>query len=86
MKSIISLLTCLFLLAACDQAQTELQPIPGSITYGGQPRMKLTQSPVGARISHDFTDNHGQDVHETYILQPDRSLKLVNRQVMTRPF
>jgi len=84
MKPLIVLMLCAPLLAACNTTQS-LQPIPGSITYGGQPHMKLTQSPIGARIEHRFTNQWGEDVYETYILQPDRSLKLVNREIVT-PF
>jgi hypothetical protein len=86
MKRLVSILACALLLAACSQTGAELQPIPGSITYGGQPRTKLTRSPVGARIPNHFQNAAGQDVFETYILQPDRSLKLVSRDVVTRPF
>jgi hypothetical protein len=86
MKSLVLLLACSLLLTACDQTAQALQPIPGSITYGGQPRMKLTKSPIGSQVRHHFIDNFGQDVYETYIIQPDRSLKLVNREVMTKPF
>ncbi len=82
MKPLIALLVCAPLLAACNTTEP-LQPIPGSITYGGQPHMKLTQSPPGSRIEHRFTNKWGQDVYETYILQPDRSLKLVSREEMT---
>lgn len=57
-------------------------PIPGSITYGGQPRTKLTKSPIGSVVHNDFYDQQGQHVYETYILQPDRSLKLVRRQIV----
>jgi hypothetical protein len=80
------LLLCLPLLAACTTASQSLEPIPGSITYRGQPQTKLTQSPVGTRVPHHFVNQWGEDVYETYIIQPDRSLKLVTRQVMTRPF
>ncbi|MBN8950928.1 MULTISPECIES: hypothetical protein [unclassified Rhizobium] len=79
---IVPLLLCAPLLAACNTTEP-LQPIPGSITYGGQPHMKLTKSPPGAQFRHDFTNRWGEDVVETYIVQPDRSLKLVNRQIMT---
>ena len=80
-------LLCLAMLSACGETTTEpLQPIPGSITYGGQPRQKLTLSPIGSRMQHRFTDQWGRDVIETYILQPDRSLKLVSRIYMTVPF
>ncbi len=85
MKPLIALMLCAPLLAACSTAQP-LQPIPGSITYGGQPHMKLTESPPGTRLKHRFTNQWGQDVYETYIIQPDRSLKLVSRQEMSPPF
>lgn len=71
-----SLLTCA-LLAGC--ASTELAPIPGSITYKGQPQTKLTRSPIGSTFSHDFYDG-SRTVEETYQIQPDRSLKIVRRE------
>lgn len=86
MKSIIIFSGLAMLLGACSQTDTEIQPIPGSITYRGQPQQKLTQSPIGARIRHHFTNNSGQEVYETYVLQPDRSLKLIDREIVTRPF
>ncbi|KAA1177804.1 hypothetical protein FP026_21605 [Rhizobium tropici] len=85
MKPVIMLMLCAPLLAACTTSEP-LQPIPGSITYGGQPHMKLTQSPPGSQFQHHFTNQWGEDVVETYIIQPDRSLKLSNRQVMSPPF
>ncbi|MGO6702462.1 hypothetical protein ACC786_20780 [Rhizobium ruizarguesonis] len=57
-----------------------LEPIPGSITYSGQPRTRLTKSPVGSAFPHDFIDQYGQQVEETYIIQPDRSLIIAHRQ------
>ncbi|ARO22390.1 hypothetical protein TAL182_CH00569 [Rhizobium sp. TAL182] len=57
-----------------------LEPIPGSITYNGQPRSKLTKSPPGSSFPHDFTDQYGRQVEETYIIQPDRSLIIAHRQ------
>ncbi|MFK0163863.1 hypothetical protein [Rhizobium sp. NPDC090279] len=82
MKPFLALMICAPLLAACNTTET-VQPIPGSITYGGQPHMKLTLSPPGSQFQHHFTNQWGEDVVETYIIQPDRSLKLVNREVMT---
>jgi hypothetical protein len=77
-----SLLTAT-LLAGCSAADAPaLEPIPGSITYGGQPRTKLTKSPIGSAVYNDFYDQQGQHVYETYILQPDRSLKLMRRQTV----
>lgn len=81
---IIAFTLCALLLAACSTAGP-LQPVPGSITYGGQPHMKLAKSPPGSQFQHHFTNQWGQDVVETYIVQPDRSLKLVNRQEMSPP-
>ncbi|MEF0939205.1 hypothetical protein [Rhizobium sp. BR 362] len=86
MKPLIALLLCGPLLAACTITESSLQPVPGSITYHGQPHLKLTQSPPGTRLPHHFVNQWGQDVYETYIIQPDRSLKLVSREEMTRPF
>lgn len=58
-----------------------LEPIPGSITYGGQPRTRLTKAPVGSSVSHQFFDQFGYRVEERYVIQPDRSLKLVWRRI-----
>lgn len=55
-----------------------LEPIPGSITFNGQPATRLQKSPIGSSLSHRFTYD-GNDYEETYFLQPDRSLKLVGR-------
>ncbi|WFU10102.1 hypothetical protein QA646_04330 [Rhizobium sp. CB3090] len=86
MKPLIAFLLCTLLLAACTTNDQSLQPVPGSITYRGQPQLKLTQSPPGTRLQHHFVNQWGQDVYETYIIQPDRSLKLGSREEMTRPF
>ncbi|WP_454848082.1 hypothetical protein [Rhizobium binxianense] len=69
-------------LAGCtstDPSAPGLDPIPGSIIYGGQPRTKLTKSPVGSTFPHEFIDQSGQSVEETYVILPDRSLKIINR-------
>lgn len=57
-----------------------IEPIPGSITYSGQPRSKLTKSPVGSTFSHYFFGPFGERIHETYVIMPDRSLKLIARE------
>lgn len=67
------------LLALASCTTTELEPIPGSITYGGQPSTRLTKAPVGSTVSHEFYDG-SREVLETYVIQPDRSLKLVRRE------
>lgn len=57
-----------------------LEPIPGSITYRGQPRTRLTKAPVGSIVPHQFIDRFGRRVYETYVIEPDRSLRLVSRR------
>lgn len=68
-------------LAGCATAAPDVEPIPGSITYGGQPRTKLTKAPVGSIVPHQFFDNFGHRVYETYVIEPDRSLRLVGRRI-----
>lgn len=68
----------LSLLAGC--ASTEIAPIPGSLIYGGQPRSKLTKSPVGSTFPYRFMGDDGGNYQETYQVAPDRSLKLLSRQ------
>lgn len=60
-----------------------LEPIKGSITYGGQPASKLTASPVGSTFTHNFTDDFGHDVEETYVITENRDLKLVDRSIVS---
>ena len=85
MKNIIIAAGFALVLSSCSATYVgdgpALEPIPGSITYGGQPRSRLTKSPIGSVINHRFDNNFGQRVEEKYILQPDRSLKLVSRRV-----
>lgn len=76
-------------LSACTSTTVgygDLQPIPGSITYGGQPRTKLTKAPVGSIVPHQFFDNLGYRVYETYIIEPDRSLRLTSRRIEYKSF
>lgn len=73
-------------LSACTSTQTvgygpRLEPIPGSITYGGQPRTKLTKAPIGSMVPHQFFDTYGHRVYETYVINPDRSLRLTSRRI-----
>jgi len=75
------------LLAALGAAVPALaiEPIPGSITYHGQPRTKLQKAPIGSQVQHGFFGEDGYRYEETYIIQPDRSLKLVDRQMLEVP-
>lgn len=79
------LLLPLALTACAASPSVTVQPIPGSITYGGQPRQKLMKSPIGSMVPHVFYDDTGRRTEETYILQPDRSLKLVERHYVEPP-
>ncbi len=82
MKALFLALLSAAVLSGCTTADTEVQPIPGSITYHGQPRTKLTKSPPGSVIHNSFYDSTGSKVLETYILQPDRTLKLTRRDII----
>ncbi len=64
---------------------TTLEPIPGSLIYGGQPRTLLTKSPPGTIFPHNFVDEQGRGIEETYLIQPDRTLKLTRRIVKIEP-
>lgn len=97
MKNIIAITGLAIALAGCAVSDADrplpsydigpgIRPIPGSITYGGQPRAKLTKSPIGSVVPHQFRNDLGQRVEETYIIQPDRSLKLVSRRIYRSPF
>ncbi|MCA1440304.1 hypothetical protein I6F07_08785 [Ensifer sp. IC4062] len=89
MKHALPALFAALLLCACTTSSRPpsvgygryLEPIPGSITYGGQPRTKLTKAPVGSIVPHQFFDNFGHRVYETYVIEPDRSLRLVGRRI-----
>ncbi|NEI68944.1 hypothetical protein GR212_05110 [Rhizobium lusitanum] len=85
MKRLILAVSLSAVLASCQAGGAALKPIPGSITYGGQPTQRLMKSPIGSLVPHDFTDQWGERVRETYILQPDRSLKLVDRVYLDDP-
>ncbi|KRD53311.1 MULTISPECIES: hypothetical protein [Sinorhizobium/Ensifer group] len=88
MKNALAALSVVLLLSGCTASggssyygySSNLEPIPGSITYGGQPRTKLTKSPVGSIVPHQFIDQYGRKVYETYIIEPDRSLRLTSRR------
>ncbi len=78
MRNVLVTSALCFLLTSCTAAY-EPEPVPGSITYGGAPRSRLQKAPVGSAV-HNFVEYRGQRREETYIVQPDRSLKLVRRE------
>lgn len=68
-----------FGLVGCTAASA-LEPVPGSIIYKGQPRTKLTKTPIGSTFEHHFRDQFGDDYVEVYRIAPDRSLELLSRR------
>jgi hypothetical protein len=85
MKNLISSCAILVALASCTPYYVE--PIPGSITYGGrQPRTKLTKAPIGSTFTNQIMDETGRMAIETYRIEPDRSLTLVRRERMRSDF
>ncbi|MBW9074761.1 hypothetical protein [Agrobacterium deltaense] len=59
-----------------------VEPIPGSIIYKGQPRTKLTKSPIGSTFTHEFRIDASTRAVETYRIAPDRSLELIDRRII----
>ncbi|NLS03265.1 hypothetical protein HGP14_07755 [Rhizobium sp. P32RR-XVIII] len=84
MKPSIIAFAAVVVLSSCSSGSVEIEPIPGSITYGRHVA-RLTKSPAGSVLPHEFTDNLGRWVRETYIVQPDGTLKLVRRQIGEKP-
>lgn len=84
-KVIVPVFTAAAMLVACSAADSGAgpKPIPGSLTYGGPARSKLTKSPPGSYVYNSFYNSSGQKVQETYILQPDRTLKLTRQEVVS---
>ncbi|CAH0340912.1 hypothetical protein RHI9324_02594 [Rhizobium sp. CECT 9324] len=78
MRNVASTILMMMALAGCSAPAVE--PIPGSITYGGQPQTKLTKAPVGSTFTKRLIDQNGRRAEETYRVQPDRSLKLISRR------
>ncbi len=56
-----------------------IDPIPGSLIYPTQPKTKLKKAPVGSLLQHEFHSN-GSDYRETYRVEPNRDLKLLERR------
>jgi len=71
-------------MSACSMGSPNLEPMPGSITYGGHVA-RLNKAPVGGTVSHDFEDEFGRWVQEAYVVQPDRTLALTQRQIGQKP-
>ena len=55
-----------------------LEPIPGSITYGGH-QAQLEKAPAGSNFFHTFYGPNGDEVREVYQVNADRTVSLVSR-------
>ncbi|MFN7010093.1 MAG: hypothetical protein ACK4PN_08675 [Allorhizobium sp.] len=55
-----------------------LEPIPGSITYGGR-QAQLEKAPAGSNFFHTFYGPNGNEVREIYQVNADRTVSLVSR-------
>ncbi|MFB2549817.1 hypothetical protein [Ensifer soli] len=65
-------------LAGCTTAPPDLEPLPGSIHYGGR-ATPLRKAPPGSIHHHRFLYQGGM-VFETYRVGPDRNLVLLDRR------
>jgi hypothetical protein len=69
-------------LAGCSVTAPVIEPIPGSLTYSTQQRTRLTRAPVGSSVPHEFRTTDGRLALETYVINPDRSLRLTRRTII----
>jgi hypothetical protein len=72
----LAILTASVLVAGATSAFA-IEPVPGSITYGGH-IAQLQKAPVGSTVFHTFHAG-GADFRETYRVLPDQTLELVSR-------
>ncbi|MGF6171912.1 hypothetical protein [Ensifer sp. 4252] len=70
----------LLALAGCNSASPNLEPLPGSLTYGETGPMRKTIAAPGTMIQNRFM-HQGTMVFETYEVQPDHTYKLLRRTV-----
>ncbi len=63
---------------AGSSAAFALEPIQGSITYGGH-QVRLEKAPVGSSFEHIFTTANGDTAIETYRVNADKGVDLVTR-------
>ncbi|WP_275790453.1 hypothetical protein [Pararhizobium gei] len=82
MKNALMIATAAMVLSACTSLP-ELAPIPGSITYGGQPKTALVKAPVGSTVKHRLNDQYGNPSEETYVVEAGGTLRLVRRELVS---
>ncbi|WP_018239522.1 hypothetical protein [Ensifer sp. BR816] len=80
MKLLRLTLLCTLTLAGCT-AKPDLEPLPGSLTYGETASSRKTQAAPGTKIQNRFL-HEGRTVYETYEVQPDRTYKLIRRSMV----
>ncbi|MBP2239262.1 hypothetical protein J2Z31_005804 [Sinorhizobium kostiense] len=80
MRSMRLILLCVTVLAGCT-ATPDLEPLPGSLTYGETASSRKTQAAPGTKIQNRFL-HEGRYVHETYEVQSDHTYKLIRRTVV----
>lgn len=80
MKSTHVAIVTLLALAGCNSTTPNLEPLPGSLTYGETGPTRRTIAAPGTMIQNRFM-HQGTMVFETYEVQPDHTYKLVRRRV-----
>ncbi|RVJ02783.1 hypothetical protein [Sinorhizobium medicae] len=80
MKKMALTLLCVAALSACTATTPELEPLPGSLTYGENASSRKTRAAPGTMIQNRFL-HKGSMVFETFEVQPDHTYKLVRRSV-----
>ncbi|SMC56830.1 hypothetical protein [Rhizobium sp. RU36D] len=63
---------------AGSSAAFALEPIPGSLTYGGA-NVQLQKAPAGSSFEHAFITSTGDRAIETYRVNADKTVTLVTR-------
>lgn len=66
--------------AAASSSAFAIEPIQGSINYGGH-QSYLEKAPAGSSFDHAFITSRGDQATETYVVNADRSVSLVSRAI-----
>lgn len=69
-------------LVGCQGPSQELEPVPGSLNYGGR-SVHLTRSPPGSVFTHEFRLTDGRLGQETYRLDEARNPRLMRREIIS---
>jgi hypothetical protein len=66
---------CLFLVSCQQTANDTTTPAPAK-------QGRLSKSPIGSTFKNHYVNEQGLDVNETYQVQADHSVKLVDREAV----